>query len=299
MFYDFHNNLAECSSQPEHEYFAIIPIDKARDYEITKYYLDEIHTLLMKARFSKIEIFSDYIYGTLNIPDILLGDNTGFTFIYTPYYLIFIDKNDYIKQIFEKILETHRDNLTVPGVVLYYIFDYLVYNDLEKMSTLQQKLATLEQDILRNKTRRPNLDIASYRNSTMKLYHYYIQLTGICGNLTDSTLNFFDENTKELFSILQNKVSLLSQEAQQIWEYTSQLRDIYQQQLEVHQNSIMKFLTIVTTIFMPLTLLTGWYGMNFSYMPGLKWRYGYLTLFIFCIIIVTVLCLVFKKKKWW
>lgn len=299
MFYDFHNNMAECMSQPENEYFAIIPIENANDYQITQYYSDEIHTLLMRARFSKIEIFSNYIYGTLNIPEILMGDNTGFTFIYTPHYLIFIDKNEYIKQCFEKILETHKNNLTSPGAALYYILDYLIYNDLEKMSTLQQKLANLEQDILRNRTRRPNLDIANYRNSTMKLYHYYIQLAGICGNLTESTLDFFDEETKELFSILQKKVSLLSQEAQQIWEYTSQLRDIYQQQLEVHQNSIMKVLTIVTTIFMPLTLLTGWYGMNFSYIPGLKWRYGYLSLFVFCVIIVIVLCLVFKKKKWW
>lgn len=299
MFYDFENSLAECTSQPKNEYFAIIPIDKAKDIHITRYYSDEIHTLLMNARFSKIEIFSDYIYGTLNIPEILLGDNTGFTFIYTPRYLIFIDKNNFIKQSFKKILENHKNNLTSPGITLYYILDTLIYDDLQKMSTLQQKLSHLEQEILKNKNRRPNYDIATYRNSTMRLYHYYIQFSGICTNLSDNTQDFFDDETKSLFSVLEKKVNLLSQEAQQIWEYTSQLRDIYQQQLEVHQNSIMKFLTIVTTIFMPLTLLTGWYGMNFSYMPGLDWHYGYLTLFIFCVVLVFVLALIFKKKKWW
>lgn len=299
MFYDLKNNLMECTSKPENEYFAIIPIDMAKDIQITRYYSEEIHTLLMRARFSKIEIFSDYIYGTLNIPEILLGDNTGFTFIYTSRYLIFIDKNNFIKQSFEKILKNYRDNLTSPGAILYYILDNLIYDDLQKMSSLQQKLSHLEQEILKNKNRRPNYDIATYRNSTMRLYHYYIQLSGICTNLTDNTQDFFDDKTKKLFPVLEKKVNLLSQEAQQIWEYTSQLRDIYQQQLEVHQNSIMKFLTIVTTIFMPLTLLTGWYGMNFSYIPGLTWKYGHLTLFIFCIIIVIVLCLIFKKKKWW
>ena len=96
MFYDFQNNMTEYSTPPKKDYFAIIPIDKANDFQITKYYSDELHTLLMHARFSKIEIFSDYIYGTLNIPEILLGDNTGFSFIYTSHYLIFIDKNNYI-----------------------------------------------------------------------------------------------------------------------------------------------------------------------------------------------------------
>lgn len=299
MFYDFKNNLAECNSQPQNEYFAIIPIEQAKNVPIAKYYSEKINTLLMKTRFSKIEFFPDYIYGTLNIPEILLEDNTGFTFICTSSYLIFIDKNNFIKQSFEKILENHRKHLTSPGITLYYIFDRLVCEDLQKMSTLQEKLSHLEQEILDSKNRHPNYDIAAYRNNAMRLYHYYIQLSGICTNLTENTLDFFNEDVQNLFALLEKKINLLSQEAQQIWEYTSQLRDIYQQQLEVHQNSIMKILTIVTTIFMPLTLLTGWYGMNFTYMPGLTWKYGHLTLLIFCIMIVAALCLIFKKKKWW
>lgn len=299
MYYDINNHLKECSSQPESEYFAIIPIEHSDKYHILNYYSNQIPTLFMNARFSKIEVFSDYIYGTLNIPDTLLGDNTGFSFIYTEHYLIFIDKNDYIKHLFQNIAKTSRDNMVSSGNILYHILDSMICNDLEKISTFQQKLSDLERDILTNSVRRPNLDITNYRNNAMKLYHYYIQLTGICGNLTDNNRNFFDSDTTVLFSALCRKISLLSQEAQQIWEYTSQIRDIYQQQLEVHQNSIMKVLTIVTTIFMPLTLLTGWYGMNFSYIPGLSWRYGHLALFIFCILLVFVLCVVFKKKKWW
>ena len=108
-----------------------------------------------------------------------------------------------------------------------------------------------------------------------------------------------DEDSKQLFSVLEKKVSLFSHESEQIWEYTSQIRDVYQQQLDVHQNLIMKFLTVVTTIFMPLTLITGWYGMNFEAMPELKWAYGYPGLFAFSTLLVIVLCVVFKKKKWW
>ena len=88
-------------------------------------------------------------------------------------------------------------------------------------------------------------------------------------------------------------------ESEQIWEYTSQIREIYQQQLDVHQNIIMKFLTIVTTLFMPLTLIVGWYGMNFDYMPELRYKYSYPIVFVLSCILIAIMCIVFKKKKWW
>ena len=77
-----------------------------------------------------------------------------------------------------------------------------------------------------------------------------------------------------------------------------QVRDLYNAQLEVHQNRIMTLLTVVTTIFMPLTLLVGWYGMNFHYMPELSWRISYPIVFVVSIVIVIACLIFFKKKKW-
>ena len=50
---------------------------------------------------------------------------------------------------------------------------------------------------------------------------------------------------------------------------------------------------------MPLTLITGWYGMNFEYMKELHWKYGYPLLFGISVLVVGILCIIFKKKKWW
>lgn len=58
-------------------------------------------------------------------------------------------------------------------------------------------------------------------------------------------------------------------------EYATQICSEYQAQVDIVQNRVMKLLTIVTTIFMPLSLIAGWYGMNFSNMPELQWTYGY------------------------
>lgn len=60
----------------------------------------------------------------------------------------------------------------------------------------------------------------------------------------------------------------------------------------------MTLLTIVTTVFLPLTLIAGWYGMNFRYMPELEWRWGYPVVIAVSIIIVVGSLLFFHKKKW-
>ena len=110
---------------------------------------------------------------------------------------------------------------------------------------------------------------------------------------------FMNDANKELLENLCDQILTLSNESQQIWEYTSQIRDVYQQKLSVNQNNIMKVLTIVTTIFMPLTLITGWYGMNFSGMPELHWKYGYPAIILVSVAVVVLSLWVCKKKKFW
>ena len=62
---------------------------------------------------------------------------------------------------------------------------------------------------------------------------------------------------------------------------------------------IMQILTIVTTIFLPLTLLVGWYGMNFAGMPELHWKYGYPAIILVSVAVVVLSLWVCKKKKFW
>ena len=77
------------------------------------------------------------------------------------------------------------------------------------------------------------------------------------------------------------------------------MRELFQSENDLRQNRIMCILTIVTSVFMPLTLLTGWYGMNFKNMPELSWQYGYPAVIAAGAIIV-ILCLwICKKKKFW
>jgi magnesium transporter len=78
----------------------------------------------------------------------------------------------------------------------------------------------------------------------------------------------------------------------------SNLLDIYVSNTSNRLNEVMKVLTVFASIFIPLTFLTGIYGMNFEYMPELKWKWAYPALWVAFIAIPIVLIIYFKRKKW-
>ncbi|HPE16621.1 MAG TPA: CorA family divalent cation transporter, partial [Oscillospiraceae bacterium] len=90
----------------------------------------------------------------------------------------------------------------------------------------------------------------------------------------------------------------LSNNVQMLRDYAAQVREAYQVQMDYNINNIMKVFTVVTAVFLPLSLVTGWYGMNFSSMPELSWRYGYAVVILLCLAIAGGCLLLFRKKKW-
>ena len=82
-------------------------------------------------------------------------------------------------------------------------------------------------------------------------------------------------------------------------EYASQVSSEYQAQVYIAQNRIMKLLTVVTTVCMPLSLIAGWYGMNFMNMPELHWAYGYPAVIALSALVVGGCILYFREKHLW
>lgn len=129
------------------------------------------------------------------------------------------------------------------------------------------------------------------------LMRFYKQLTELVTNIAESGVDYLDEINLTDMQMVANRLSRLNLEAQSMSEYATQIIDTYQAKINVRQNKVMQILTIVTTIFMPLTLITGWYGMNFN-IPETTWKYGYLIAIISSIIIIAVEIILFKKEKW-
>ena len=107
-----------------------------------------------------------------------------------------------------------------------------------------------------------------------------------------------DPHASRLFDHLTGRAQRLLSATEQEKEYALQLREMHQTQLDMRQNQIMKILTIVTTVFLPLSLIAGWYGMNFVNMPELTARHGYLAVCIVSAVCILVELVIFKWKKW-
>ena len=140
--------------------------------------------------------------------------------------------------------------------------------------------------------------IVRERRELVRLKRYYEQLGVVFDDILLDDDPLFSEKILNRLSILDSRIDRYAGKVQNLQAIVSQMQDTYQAQLSIQQNDLMKVFTIVTAIFLPLTLLAGWYGMNFADMPELHWRYGYPAVAGVSLAIVLGLVWFFKRKKW-
>ena len=108
----------------------------------------------------------------------------------------------------------------------------------------------------------------------------------------------FSKDGARHFSIIHNRVQRFCSSVTNLHDYVTQMREACQSQIDIEQNNLMKIFTVVTAVFMPLTLIVGWYGMNFANMPELQWEYGYLAVIVLSVIVCGGMIMFFRYKKW-
>lgn len=106
-----------------------------------------------------------------------------------------------------------------------------------------------------------------------------------------------DDNRK-YFMDVHDHIMQISDSIESSRELNSSLKDAYMSIISNKMNQVMKTLTIIATIFIPLTFVAGIYGMNFENMPELSWRYGYFAVWAVMAGITVVMLMLFKKRKW-
>ena len=141
-------------------------------------------------------------------------------------------------------------------------------------------------------------NITVTRQELIRLKHYYEQLNTVFDDILIDDHDYFSEKAMRRISILDTRTDRYINKVQDLQVLISQTQDTYQSQLSIQQNDLMRLFTIVTALFLPLTLIVGWYGMNFVNMPELNWKYGYASVVILCIVIVIGMVVYFKHKKW-
>jgi magnesium transporter len=249
---------------------------------------------------TKAEVNYDSLTGTFRIPD---RENIGskdycFAFALDEKVIVFIDDSGKAEQMIDVIRRTKRWRKPSLERFLYDFLEQIVENDLSVIERYEGELNMIEDSILNNKGPEDLGRVNEIHSDIRKLLVHYEQIIDMTQELEENENGFFSEENLRYIHLFMNLLARRHDSAASLRDYTMQVRDLYHAQLEVRQNRIMTLLTIVTTIFMPLTLLVGWYGMNFRYMPELEWRFGYPVVIVVSIVIVVSCLLYFKKKKW-
>lgn len=173
---------------------------------------------------------------------------------------------------------------------LFNFFIVLTGNDVALLQSLEDDIERLEEELLgSDHTTLNGLErLRGYRRDVLRKKRYYEQMEFLSDDLSacDDSFSFIDRKFDRLLCFICR-----------IQDYLEQIRESYQSQIDLEQNVIMKVLTIAATIFMPLTLITGWYGMNLK-IPEYNWNYGYLCVIVVSALIILAEILYFKKKKW-
>lgn len=182
--------------------------------------------------------------------------------------------------------------------MLHRFFVRLLMGDMDHLDALEGEIADGEDAVLAQTDSGCLERIAAWRRELLRLRRYYEQLDSIFRELADNENGLLSPEIARRFSNLNNRTERYLNTVQDLRESVAHLREAYQSQLSIRQNDLMKVFTVVTAVFLPLTLLTGWYGMNFAAMPELRWRYGYPAVMVLGAAIVGGLVYWFKRKKW-
>ena len=251
---------------------------------------------------SKFESHDGFDYISLSIPDKsnLLGEESRISIYFRSNLLIFIcdAKQDYslLHQIIAKIEQKEIKNLTLERV-LYEFFDLLTVGDSMYLESLEQKITDLEESLITSEKKDYIREIIRLRKKLLVLKRYYEQLFDLAESMEENENELLSHRMIRYFHILTNRINRLSDSISNLRDYVSQLREAYQTEVDIGQNNIMRLFTVITAIFLPLTLLVGWYGMNFP-MPEYKWAYGYPAVITVSAVIALLCVIYFKKHKW-
>ncbi len=242
----------------------------------------------------------DSLTGCISIPDMGFDDYISgkFYFALDEKGIVFIDDQGLALDTVRAVAETRRWKM--PGLerFLYDFLEQIISKDQIRLENVELMLENMEKEILEGEAEPVLSRLNKIRGDLLDMDLYYSRLLDLGQELYENENDFFGENELRYFHMFMVRVERLREMVSNHRDYSVQLRDLIQTRIDVKQNRVMTLLTVVSTIFMPLTLLTGWYGMNFKHMPELEFKWSYPLVMLLSLGIAVACIIYFKKKKW-
>jgi magnesium transporter len=254
----------------------------------------------------KMETYGDYLYIVLKMlyggdPEhrvegeqvsLILGSNFVISF-----------QEDKEGDVFNPVRERIRN---AKGLIRKMGSDYLAYSLIDTivdhyfliLERLGDQVELLEEELMAHPTDRTILRIQAIRNEIVFVRRVVWPLREVVSSLGRREFSLIKETTEIYLRDVYDHTVQIMDTIETYREVISGMLDLYLSSVSNRLNSVMKVLTIIATIFMPLTFIAGIYGMNFKYMPELEWRWGYPGVWMVIICIGVLMMVYFKKKKW-
>lgn len=254
---------------------------------------------LSNIQYCKAELMGNCMIGTLVIPDKgdLLQTRHRFGFYLNRESLYFIGNTAYAERILmEMKTQGYGTGCTLADLLVDFM-EIMIQGDVPFLQHLEEKLSLIEEGLLDHIPKNFYKIIIHYRKQLLVLHTCYEQLIDVGDDLQGAAQRLFDEREALRFGMFSARAERLHDHVEMLREYVLQIREMYQSQIDISQNHMMNMLTVVTSLFLPLSILVGWYGMNFANMPELSWKYGYAAMIGVSVLMMILEIIFFRKKK--
>ncbi len=255
----------------------------------------------------KCEVFPNYIFVTMRMlglsaknPDEIVDEQVSFV-VGDHWVLSFQVKRG---DIFEKVRENMRTGSTKilktkPDYLMCRLMDVIVDNYFyitehisDQIETLETEAYSAQGDVFIKNIQQQKKQLIFLRRSIVPLREVMVTLK------SGETSHIVTETTSRYFNDIHDHVIQATETVDTQREFLTSIMDLNLSQVSHKMNQVMQLLTIISTLFIPLTFIVGVYGMNFSYMPELNWKYAYFGVWGIMVFLTIVLIRFFKRKNW-
>jgi magnesium transporter len=289
-----------------------VNVDGLHDVEIVRKVGDylNIHPLVLEDILTtdqrpKIEDFGRYLFVVVKTlsHDAADGDVVGeqISLIIGSNYLIsFRERESDIFSLIQDRLQKPNGRLrqTGPDFLAYALLDAIVDNYFVIFEKIGEEIENLEDELVSNPTPETLQEIHKLKRTLVFLRRSVWPLREVIGRLERQDSDLIKEATGAYFRDVYDHTVQVLDTIESYHEMIAGMLDIYLSSVSNRLNEVMKVLTIIATIFIPLTFLTGVFGMNFKYMSVLDLRFGFLGSLLVMLLIALLMAVYFRRKGW-
>lgn len=265
-----------------------------------------IEDILNSDQRPKIEDFGDYIYIVLKMLNLDSRTNSiiseQISLILGPNFIISFQEGhegDVFNPVRER-LRAGKGKMRKMGAdyLAYSLIDSIVDNYFIILEKLGEKIESLEEKLVTNPTGNVLREIHNLKRELLFLRKSVWPLREVISTMAKGESSLIHPSTGIYLRDIYDHTIHVVDTIETFRDMVSGMLDIYLSSISNRMNAVMKVLTIIATIFMPLTFLAGVYGMNFKHMPELEWKFGYPLIVLVMLIVAVIMLFFFRKKKW-